>query len=80
MLVEIGDGLGFAEPLDVIGAREGVIMHREQAALDQVRLGGPPHADGDVGLAHGEVEFLVGEHQFDADIRIEIEKLGDALR
>jgi hypothetical protein len=52
----------------------------KKPALDQVRLGRAAHADGDVGLAHGEVQFLVGEHQLDADIRVEVEELGDALR
>jgi hypothetical protein len=55
-------------------------MHREQPPLDQVRLGRTAHADRDVGLAHGEVQLLVGEHQLDPYIRIEIEEFRDALR
>ena len=55
-------------------------MDREEAALDQVRLCRAAQADGDIGLAHGKIEFLVVEDQFDPDIGIEIEKLADALR
>ena len=54
-------------------------MHREEAALDQVRLGRPAQAQGDVGLAHGEVELLVGEDQLDPHVRVEVEELADAL-
>ena len=55
-------------------------MDREQAALDQVRLRRAPQPDGDVRLAHGEVEFLVREDELDAHVGIEVEELGDPLR
>ena len=80
VIVEVRDGLGLAKALDVILARKGVVVNREQAPLDQVRLRGPAHADRHVGLAHGEVEFFVGEDQLDPDIRVEVEKLTHALR
>ena len=55
-------------------------MHREQLALDQVGLGRLAQADGDVGLAHREVEFLVGGDQRDADFRIEVEEFAEPRR
>ena len=49
-------------------------VHREQLALDQVGLRRLAQADGDVGLAHGEVEFFVGQDQLTLDLRIEVQK------
>ena len=55
-------------------------MHREQPALDEVGLRRAAQADRDVGLAHGEVELLVGQDELDAHVGIEVEELADALR
>ena len=55
-------------------------MHREQLALDKVWLRRLAQPDGDVGLAHGEVEFLVGGQQRDVDIGIEIAELAEPRR
>ena len=55
-------------------------LHVEQRTPDQLallRLAGP---DRDVGRAHGDGDLLVGEHQLDADVGIELEKLAQALR
>ena len=60
VLVEIVVGARRAETLEVIGRGIGVEMHGEQLALDQIGLGRLAQADGDVGLAHGEIELLVG--------------------
>ena len=49
-------------------------MHRHQVALDQVRLARRLHADGDVGLAHGEVELAILQQQVDLDIRVVLEE------
>ena len=57
-----------AEALDVFW-RVGMQADREQLALDQVGLGRLPGADRDVGLAHRQIEFLVGDDQRDADVR-----------
>ena len=54
-------------------------MHGEQPALDKVRLLRLAQPDGAVGLAHRQVEFLVGEDQLQLDVRIEIEEFRDAL-
>ena len=54
-------------------------MHGEQPALDEVGLLRLAQPDRAVGLAHGEVEFLVGEDQLQLDIGIEVEELLDAL-
>ena len=69
-----------AEAADVLRRRVGVHLHREQRPADEVallRLAGP---DGDVGLAHGEVELLVVEDQLDADVGVELDELADARR
>ena len=55
-------------------------MHREQLALDQVRLGRLTQADGDVGLAHGEIEFLVCGDERDVDLGIEVEEFAEPRR
>ena len=55
-------------------------MHREQLALDQVRLGRNAQADRDIGLAHGEIEFFIGHDQRDADIGIEVDEFADLRR
>ena len=52
-------------------------VHREQLALDQVGLRRQAQADRHVGLAHGEVELLLGGDQRDADVGIEIEELAE---
>ena len=55
-------------------------MHREDLALDQIRLCRLAQADGDVGLAHGQIEFFVGGDQGYLDVGIEIEKLAEPRR
>ena len=48
--------------------------------LDEVGLDGLAQADGDVGLAHGEVEFLVVEDQVQVDRRMEVDEFVHARR
>ena len=55
-------------------------MHREQLALDQVGLRRLAQADRHVGLAHGEIEFLVGGDQRDVDVGIEVDELAEPRR
>ena len=55
-------------------------MHREQFALDQVGLRRLAQADGDVGLAHGEIELFVGGDQRDVDVGIKIEEFAEPRR
>ena len=52
----------------------------EQPPLDQVGLLRLAQADRAVGLAHDQVELLVGEDQLQLDVRIEVEELLQALR
>ena len=80
MLVEFLERLRLAEALDVVLRGVDVEMDGEEAALDEVRLRRAAQPDGDVRLAHGEVEFLVREDELDAHVGIEVEELGDALR
>ena len=56
--VEIVERCRLAESLgEVVRRGVEVIVHREQAPLDQVRLDRLAEPDRDVGLAHGEVEL-----------------------
>ena len=61
--------LRLAEALEIGRRGVDVDVHREEAPLDQVGLHRLAEADGDVGLAHGEVEFLVVEDQLQVDGR-----------
>ena len=71
MRVEVVERARRAEALDVFRRAIGVEADREQLALDQVRLGRLAGADRDVGLAHRQIEILVGDDQRDPDLRIE---------
>ena len=62
-----------------IGRGVDVVMHREELALDQVGLARRA-SDGDVGLAHGEVELAIVEHQVDLDLGIELDELPEPRR
>ena len=80
VLVELLVRARRAEALEIVGRGIGVEMHREQLALDQVRLRRLAQADGDVGLAHRQVELLVGGDQRDVDVGIEIEEFAEPRR
>ena len=54
--------------------------HREQLALDQVGLRRLAQPDGHIGLAHREVELLVGGDQRDVDIGIEVDEFAEPRR
>src|SRR4051794_1119416 len=56
-----------------------MILDREQAPLDQIRLNRATQADCDIGLPHRQIQLVRGQDQLDAHLRIEIEKLSDAL-
>ena len=77
MIVELVDRSRRAEPLEVFRRSAGMEMQREQLALNEIGLDRLAQADGDVGLAHGEVELFLGGDQRDADFRIKIEKLAE---
>ncbi len=47
-----------------------MIMRREELALDQIGLDRRAQAPGDIGLALGEVEFVIVHHQMQFDLRI----------
>ena len=77
MLVELLVRARRAETLEIVGRGIGVEMHGEQLALDQVRLRRLAQADGDVGLAHGEVELFVGGEQRDVNVGIKVEEFAE---
>ena len=80
VLVEILVRARRAEALEVVRRGVGMEVHREQLALDQVRLRRLAQADGDVGLAHRQIEFLVGGDQRDVDVGIEVEEFAEPRR
>ena len=55
-------------------------MHGEQAPPDQVGLHRLAHPQGDVGLAHADVELLVRQDEVELNIGIEFEEFGDTRR
>ncbi len=75
--VEILDIARRTEALEILGRRIGMEVHGEQLALDQIRLGRLAQADRHVGLAHGEIELLVGGDQLDADVRIQVDEFAE---
>ena len=79
MLVEIRKRHRLPEPLEIIVRRVDVKMNREETTLDEIGLCRSAEPNGYIGLAHGQVEFLVVQDQFDTDIRVDVEKLPDAL-
>jgi hypothetical protein len=77
MVIEILVIARCAEALEIFGRRVGVEVHREQLALDQVGLRRQPQPDRNVGLAHREIELLLGREQGDADVGIEFEEFAE---
>ena len=80
VVVELLQRARRAGALEVFGRGIGVEVHREQLALDQVGLGRLAQPDRDVGLAHGEVELLVGGDQRDADVGEQIHEFAEPRR
>ena len=78
--VEILDRLRFAEALHIRVRRVCMVMDREQAALDQIRLSGTTQADRHIRFTHGEIKLIVGENQLHIDIGISVEKFRNAFR
>ena len=52
----------------------------EQAALDEVRLDGLAQPDGDVGLAHVQVQLVILQDEMELHLRVEVDELVDARR
>ena len=77
MVIEILVAARRAEALEIFRRRVGVEVHGEQLALDQVGLRRQPQPDRNVGLAHREIELLLGGHQRDADVGIEFEEFAE---
>jgi hypothetical protein len=75
MTLQIVERLRLAVPVEIAGAGIDVGVEGHQPALDQVRLCGAMHADGDVGLTHAEIEIAVGDQQRDTDFRVSVEEL-----
>ena len=54
-------------------------MNGEQPTLDEIRLLRLTQAYGAIGLAHGQVELLIGEDELQADLGIELYEFLHAL-
>src|SRR6266576_3926834 len=70
MRVEFIEGARGAEALDVFRRAIGVEADREQLALNEIGLGRLAGADRDIGLAHRQIEILVGDDHGNPDFRI----------
>ena len=79
-MVEILVAARRAEALEIFRRGVGVEVHGEQLALDQVGLRRLAQPDRDVGLAHREIELLLGGQQRDADVGIEFEEFAEPRR
>ena len=80
VIVEIFVAARRAEALEIFRRGIGVEVHREQLALDQIGLGRLAQPDGHVGLAHREVELLVGGDQREMDVGIKLEEFAEPRR
>ena len=63
MVVEIGDRSRLAALFKIVGRGVGVEMHGEQTPANQVWLHRLAQTQRHVGLAHAEVQFVVGQQQ-----------------
>ena len=80
MLVQLADRRRLTVFVDVGRRRIDVEMHREELALDQIWLQRLAQPDRAISLAHGQVQFLIGQDELEVDLRIELEEFGNALR
>ena len=55
-------------------------MHGEEPAPDQVGLGRLAQPQADVGLAHAEIELLVGQDDVELDVGIEVQEFAEPRR
>ena len=78
MAVEIFEGARRAVFLEIFGRGINVEVHREKLALNQIGLRRLAQPDGDVGLAHGEVELLVGGQKRDVDFGIKVDEFAES--
>src|SRR5262245_61804342 len=79
MLVEIVMRARRAEALEIVRRRVSVRMHREQLALDQVRLGWLAQANRNVGLAHRQIQFFIRRAQGDVDVGVKVEEFAEPV-
>jgi hypothetical protein len=75
MAVQVLRCLGHAAAPDIRGGGVDVDVHRHQVPLNEIGLARRHHANGDVGLAHAEVQFALIEHQLDRHFRMKIQEL-----
>ena len=80
MVVQIGGRLGRAAAVEVFGRRVDMIAHGHEVALNQVRLARRPHADGEVGLAHGQVQLAIVEDQAEGQVGVKLDELPNTRR
>ena len=67
-------------PLKVVRRGEQLVMHGHQMALHQVRLARRHQADGDIGLAHGQIQLAVVQYDRHLNFRVIVEEFADARR
>ena len=80
MLFERGNVFWRAALLDVVLRGVGMKMHGEETPLDEVTLRRLAQPDGDIRLAHGQIELFIRQQHLQAYVGIKIEKLANARR
>ena len=78
VIFQIFGCLGHAVLFDIFRRRKDVIAQGHQLPLYQIGLTRWLHADGDIGLTHGKIKFLVIEDQRQFDFRIAFQEFIDA--
>ena len=74
MLGEIVERFGRAVLGEIVGRRIEVVVHGEELALDQIGLHRRAHAERQIGLALGQIEFAVLQHQMHLQFGIFLEE------
>ena len=80
MPIEIVEVARLPIALEVERRGVGVKMHCEQASPDQIRLDGFTDADGEIGLAHAQIEVIVRQNHVHVDVGIKLQKLAQPGR
>jgi hypothetical protein len=80
VIVEILERARLAALLQIFGRGVGVEMHGEQPAADEVGLHRLAQPQRDIGLAHAEIEFVVGQQKLQLDFGKEFDEFAEPRR
>ena len=80
VILELFRGFGHAVLFDIFRRCKHMIAQGHQLALNKIGLTWRLHPDGNIGLTHGKVEFLVIKHQRQFDFRVAFKEFVDSRR